>query len=299
MADNPRTLADPADGKFEDWFELFNPGTNSVDLGGYYLTDTLDNKTEFPIPNNRQYVVPAGGFLLVWADDGAAQNVATNVDLHANFALSKSGEAIGLFAADGTQIDAITFGPQTSDVSEGRFADGAIAIYSMPTPTPRLANVIPNRAPVLAAITERTLVLGQTLSSVATATDPDQPPQNLSFTLAAGAPSGAALNLSSGQFTWIPSSAPSTNQITVIVTDDGTPSLSNERIFTGWVYPPSGVAAEMSSGQIQSSWSQGTLQHADAVEGPYVDVSTASPYVVAPQRGEKILPRSPRSLKLA
>ena len=287
MADNTSTLTDPADGKFEDWFEIFNPGTNSVDLGGFYLTDTLANKTKFLIPNNGQYVVPAGGFLLVWADDGAAQNVATNADLHANFALSKSGEAIGLFAADGTQIDAITFGPQTSDVSEGRFADGAIAIYSMPIPTPRLANVIPNRPPVLAAIGNRTLVLGQTLSFVVAATDLDQPPQDLSFTLASGAPAGATLNLSSGQFTWTPSSAPSTNQITVIVTDDGTPSQSAQRTFTVWVYPPSGVAAEMSSGQIQISWSQGTLQHADAVEGPYVDVSTASPYGVAPSDVKK------------
>lgn len=36
-------------------------------------------------------------------------------------ALLASG-AIGLFAADGTQIDAVTFGAQTNNVSEGRFA---------------------------------------------------------------------------------------------------------------------------------------------------------------------------------
>ena len=34
MADNRATLADPADGDYEDWFELYNPGTNTVDLGG-------------------------------------------------------------------------------------------------------------------------------------------------------------------------------------------------------------------------------------------------------------------------
>ena len=26
MASNTRTLADPADGDFDDWFELYNPG---------------------------------------------------------------------------------------------------------------------------------------------------------------------------------------------------------------------------------------------------------------------------------
>ena len=30
MADNTAILADPADGQFEDWFELYNPGTNTV-----------------------------------------------------------------------------------------------------------------------------------------------------------------------------------------------------------------------------------------------------------------------------
>src|SRR5207244_6171648 len=32
MADNQRTLADPADGAYEDWFELYNPNHLAVDL---------------------------------------------------------------------------------------------------------------------------------------------------------------------------------------------------------------------------------------------------------------------------
>jgi hypothetical protein len=63
------------------------------------------------------------------------------------FALSKGGEALGLFAADGTAIDAITFGPQTTDVTEGRFPDGAANVYVMPTPTPRAANIGPDLGP--------------------------------------------------------------------------------------------------------------------------------------------------------
>ncbi len=41
MADNDAVLADPADGNYEDWFELYNAGTGTVDLSGYTLTDTL------------------------------------------------------------------------------------------------------------------------------------------------------------------------------------------------------------------------------------------------------------------
>jgi hypothetical protein len=150
--------------------------------------------------------------------------------------LSKSGEAIGLFGADGTTIDAITFGAQASDVSQGRFPDGAANIYSMPTPTPGTANVVPNTAPVLAAITNRVVTLGQTLSFTASATDTDQPPQTLTFTLS-NAPVGAQIGATSGLFTWTPGAAPATNIIGVIVTDNGTPNLSATQAFTVVIAP--------------------------------------------------------------
>ena len=142
MADNAHTLADPADGDFADWFELYNPGATDADLGGYYLTDDLSNKTKFQVPNNGHYVVPAHGFLLVWADSEASQNSVTLADLHTSFSLSKGGEAIGLFASDGTQVDAITFGAQTTDVSQGRFPDATGPVYSMNYPTPGALNTL-------------------------------------------------------------------------------------------------------------------------------------------------------------
>ncbi|MEJ0090950.1 MAG: lamin tail domain-containing protein [Limisphaerales bacterium] len=140
MADNTHTLADPADGNFEDWFEIYNPGTNTVDLSGYFLTDKLSNKFQSRVPTNGQYTVSPHGFLLVWADSETNQNSASRPDLHVDFALSKGGEAIGLFAPDGTTIDAITFGAQTSDVSQGRAPDGSTNIVFMTTTTPRTNN---------------------------------------------------------------------------------------------------------------------------------------------------------------
>jgi hypothetical protein len=43
MAGNTRTLRDPLSGKYSDWFELFNYGTNAVNLAGFYLTDSPTN----------------------------------------------------------------------------------------------------------------------------------------------------------------------------------------------------------------------------------------------------------------
>lgn len=142
MADNagPAGLPDPADGLFQDWFEMFNPNTVAVNLGGYHLTDNLANPTKFTIPTNT--VIAPRGFLLVWADENGTQNSPTNADLHANFRLSNNGEALGLFAPDGLSPQhTVTFGVQFLNVSQGLFPDGAIGgAFSMTNWTPRAAN---------------------------------------------------------------------------------------------------------------------------------------------------------------
>jgi hypothetical protein len=142
MADNvgPGGFADPADGLFQDWFELFNPNTNAVNLGGYYLTDNLANRTKFLIPSNT--VIAARGFLLVWADENGGQNSPTNTDLHANFRLNNGGEVLGLFAPDGVSPQhTVSFGAQFMNVSQGLFPDGAVGTSQLMTNwTPRAPN---------------------------------------------------------------------------------------------------------------------------------------------------------------
>ena len=280
MADNTHTLADPADNNFEDWFELYNPGTNTVDLGGYYLTDNLTNQFQFHVPNNGYYQIPPGGFLLVWADNESGQNSTNLADLHANFALSKGGEAIGIFAADGTQIDAVTFGAQTNDVSEGRFLDGSANIAAMTLPTPREPNELPNTAPKLTDIPDQEVTLGQTLAFAVGVSDADVPVQLLTFTLADGAPVGATIGSFSGQFTWKPLTAPATVDITIIVTDSGVPSLSATQTFHVTVHLPPTIAVTINGEQMELVWPRGTLQEADDVIGPYRDVTTDSPFAV-------------------
>jgi len=287
MADNTRTVADPADGGFEDWFELYNPGTNAVDLGGYYLTDNLTNKFQFQIPNNGHYVIPPNGYLLVWADNEATQNGTNLTDLHVSFALSKGGEALGLFAADGTTIDAVTFGAQTSDVSQGRYLDGSANIYSMTTPTPRAANYLPNTVPALAPIADKELTLGQTLTFTASGSDADIPAQTLTYSLGAGATSGATINSSSGVFSWKPGTAPGTNAFSIIVADSGVPSLTATQSFSVVVYAPAPLDFQMFGNQMLLSWPRGTLQQADEVTGPYFDIPQSSPYFVTPTGARK------------
>jgi len=142
MAANAGFIADPADGDFDDWFELYNPNSVAVNLGNYSLTDRpADPNGRWTIPVGVS--IPANGFLLVWADEETGQNSTNSPDLHAGFKLGQDGEAIGLFAPDGSLVDSVTFGPQTNNVSHGRWPDGAPGLYFMPIPTPRAGNVIP------------------------------------------------------------------------------------------------------------------------------------------------------------
>src|SRR6185503_20258311 len=69
------------------------------------------------------------------------QNSTNSPDLHVNFDLKTNGvDGVSIFV-EGTVIDAITFGPQTPDVSEGRWPDGRTNLYTM-APTPHSANMV-------------------------------------------------------------------------------------------------------------------------------------------------------------
>ncbi len=120
-------LPDPADGHFDDWFELYNPDATAVDLSGYSLSDSLTNSAaRWKIPPGT--VVPAHGFLLVWADNDTGQNSAASPDLHAGFKLSQEGEQIGLFDPAGALVDSVIFGTAEEGYSQGRYPDGATTI---------------------------------------------------------------------------------------------------------------------------------------------------------------------------
>lgn len=125
-------------GEADDWFEIYNPGSTPVNLAGWYVSDDAAQLTKYRFdPSGNQAVVPAGGWLLVWAD-----NQTTQGDLHTNFALSStSGESLLLVGPDGvTIVDQISFGPQESGVSFGRSTDGGTPWVQFAVPTPGASN---------------------------------------------------------------------------------------------------------------------------------------------------------------
>jgi hypothetical protein len=92
--------------------------------------------------------------------------------------------------------------------------------------------VLPSTPPVLEPITNRLMAVGQTLSITNHASDPDAG-QQLTFSLAPGAPAGMSIDPESGVLKWRPACVQggSSNIVTVIATDDGCGSLSSARSF--------------------------------------------------------------------
>ncbi len=115
MPSNQITIHDDQD-QASDWIELYNPTGQDVALDGWSVTDDPTLPTKHVLTGG--LVVPAGGYLLLWAD-GAPELGPT----HLGFALAEDGEAIGLYAPDGTG-SVVWFGPMVNDFSVRRTTDG-------------------------------------------------------------------------------------------------------------------------------------------------------------------------------
>lgn len=100
-----------------------------------------------------------------------------------------------------------------------------------------------NSAPVLNAISDQRVAEGQTLALAVRASDPDGAGSVLSFNLEPGSPAGMAIDRLTGRLTWTPDSTQVSrvHTVSVRVTDNGTPNLSDVRTFKVTVQPQNGA----------------------------------------------------------
>jgi hypothetical protein len=107
----------PVDGATPDGIELFYAGASPLDLQGYAVSDDPEDPAlhTFVEP----WVIPPGGFVVLWADEGARGGPDS-----LPFALSSGGEALVLTDPQGRRLDAVRFGDQAPDVALARVVDG-------------------------------------------------------------------------------------------------------------------------------------------------------------------------------
>ena len=188
------------------------------------------------------------------SDDQGASWVRINDDQH-QFGLA----SIHAFCADPRIFGRVYFG------TEGR---GIIC-----------GDISSNTPPVLAAIDNRNANVGSNVVFTASATDTDQPPQTLAFSLLSG-PDNATLNTNTGTFAWRPTvtDANTTNAFALKVADNGSPGLSATQSFTITVNPlilPTAASLALSNGQFEFQVSgQAGPDYAVQVSSNLVDWST-------------------------
>src|SRR6185436_1112292 len=117
--------AGPADqfGDRDPWVELYNAGTNAIDLGTYYLTDSYTNLTRWPFPPGT--MIAPGTFRVVWLDNEPGENV--NGELHANFRAPLTNGTLALatlYNGTNTVMDYMNWDFSSPNRSIGSIPDG-------------------------------------------------------------------------------------------------------------------------------------------------------------------------------
>ena len=156
-------------------------------------------------PNHISASVNGGGVTV----NSVTYNNPTNITVHL---------AIAGNAAPGARTITV-FNPDSQSATS---SSGILTIAGVISPT--------NQPPTLAAISNRTVNAGTTLTVTNVAGDPDG--DQLTFSLGAGAATNAIINATNGVFSWTPMQAQAgTNFFSVIVTDNGSPPLSTTQTF--------------------------------------------------------------------
>jgi hypothetical protein len=127
---NTDTVTDE-NGDADDWIEILNPEATAVDLRGYSLSDSANKQVI-----SGSLPVPAGGYVLIWADDSPSQGSA-----HLGFKLSaKKGDTLTLTDPSGKPVDTVSFDPATDQNVYARFPSGTGAFAWCAQATPGAAN---------------------------------------------------------------------------------------------------------------------------------------------------------------
>lgn len=121
------------DGMYYDYIELHNVSAESVNLGGWYLSDDPDYTRKWRVPD--EVILAPDEYLIVFAS-GLDQRADLD-QLHANFSLSSEGETLTFSDANGRIMDQISFDLMKADVAYALQADGT---WIQTTATPAQPN---------------------------------------------------------------------------------------------------------------------------------------------------------------
>ena len=143
-------MANPSGGT-SDWVELHNTTAQAIDLGGWFLSDDLDDLTRYEVAAGT--IIPAGGYLVFSQDEHFGNT--SDPGCHVPFGLSRNGETVylhsGLTGVVTGYSEQEKFDASEPGVSMGRWqkSTGSFNFVALTEPTPGTANAAPVVGPIV------------------------------------------------------------------------------------------------------------------------------------------------------
>ncbi len=124
-------------GNFEDWVELYNTSGSSANIGGYFLSDSENNRDKWRIPTGT--TIPGNGYIVFWCD---GRDEVSGGEYHTSFKLkqTKDTEEIVFSDPDTIAINNIPLGRTQLGHSFCRDLNGGSTWVIDITPTPDASN---------------------------------------------------------------------------------------------------------------------------------------------------------------
>lgn len=120
---------------YPDWIEIYNNTAGSVNLSGFFLSDSPGNLQKWAMPSQS---IASGQTILFFA---SGRDVFAGGNYHTSFKLTQmKSEKIIISNTGGTIIDSLTLKPTQKNHSRGRVTDGAAGWGIFTTPTPGNTN---------------------------------------------------------------------------------------------------------------------------------------------------------------
>ncbi len=136
-----------------DWIELYNTTDESIDIGGWFLSDNDANLTKYEIADGT--AIPANGYIVFYEDTNFGP-LSSDPGAHVPFALSEAGEELclssGLAGQPTGYRNKEDFGASETGIAFGRYYKESTDNYNfvaMSENTPLLPNAYPKVGPVV------------------------------------------------------------------------------------------------------------------------------------------------------
>jgi len=133
MSVNTSTVYD-LDGETPDWIEIYNAGSDTINLSGYFLSDNYDNIKKWRFPQRRIY---PGEYKLVFA---SVKDKTIQSEIHTNFSIDSDGEELILSDSNGVLIQRILPVKLSDDISFGSKPDESTEMVYFDQPSPGESN---------------------------------------------------------------------------------------------------------------------------------------------------------------